>query len=61
MTSRRRKPASPPPEEQWPWPERGGSYVRDPDTGALTPAETDTEETRDGAEKIPQKDRTGES
>lgn len=52
MTSKKQaesKPQSVPPED-WPWPEAGGSYLRDPVTGELTP--------RNGGEA---QDKTGEA
>ena len=62
MTSRRPRnsaAAKRVPRENWPNPVDGGSYVRDPVTGALTPAEQHQEEAHDGAEEIPEKTRTG--
>lgn len=34
----------PPAQDDLPWPNRGGSFIRDPETGALTPAEEEGEE-----------------
>lgn len=33
------EPPEPPAQDDLPWPTRGGSFLRDPETGALTPAE----------------------
>lgn len=52
---RRGRTAKRTPEADWPWPQTGGSWTRDPETGALTPGgetDADTEEPKDGAEEV---------